>query len=360
MSMFGEPQDESGEGLVFSFTGQVRSFLGLSLKNGLLNIVTLSLYRFWAKTETRRRIWSAIGINDEPLEYTGRGKELFFGFLFAMLLLGAPLLVIALGVQFLGPVVAFAAILLFYPFLLGLLGYARFSAFRYMASRTTWRGVRFQLRGSGIRYGLTFLGYVVLSGITLGWFWPAAQRRLAGRLWGSLSYGDRKLSFDLEKAQNVSIYAPFIPAAIGFGILYVVAMAGMGLLNPELHKAAQPDIAFMAKFYAVLLLLGLAWAVMFAPYHVAQLRSVAEGTHLDGLRFDLALRWQDMVSLWVGNIALLVLSLGFLAPLVQARTARRLASSLRSRGAADLHAVQAPSGPRTGEGLADAFGVIDF
>ncbi len=360
MSMFGEPQDESGEGLVFSFTGQVRSFLGLSLKNGLLNIVTLSLYRFWAKTETRRRIWSAIRINDEPLEYTGRGKELFFGFLFAMLLLGLPVLVIAVGVQFLGPLVAGLAFLLVYPFMIGLLGFARFSAFRYMASRTTWRGVRFQLRGSGLRYGLAFLGYALMSAITLGWYWPAAQRRLAGRLWGALSYGDRQMNFNLEKAQNVSIYAPFIPAAMGFAILYVVVMFAFGLTEVTDAKAPTPDLMVILKFYAVLPLLAVAWAVMFAPYHVAQLRSVAEGTHLDGLRFDLQLRWQDMASLWVGNVAMLILSLGLLAPMVQARTARVLTRSLKSRGSADLHTTQAPAGPRTGEGLADAFGVIDF
>lgn len=54
--------------------------LKLSIVNFLLGVVTLSVYRFWAKTNVRRHIWSCVHINGEPLEYTGRGMELFKGF----------------------------------------------------------------------------------------------------------------------------------------------------------------------------------------------------------------------------------------------------------------------------------------
>ena len=53
--------------------------------NLLLRVLTLGIYHFWAKTEVRKRIWSAIRINDEPLTYTGRGMELFLGFLIVFL-----------------------------------------------------------------------------------------------------------------------------------------------------------------------------------------------------------------------------------------------------------------------------------
>jgi hypothetical protein len=76
------------------------SFLGLSLKNGPLNLVTLTLYRFWGKTEVRRRVWRSTFLNDEPFEYTGRGVELFVGFLLALLLVGGPFLFIVFGAQF--------------------------------------------------------------------------------------------------------------------------------------------------------------------------------------------------------------------------------------------------------------------
>ena len=48
-------------------------FLGLSLLNGVLRILTLGIYHFWGKTEVRQRIWSAVRIDGEPLDYRGTG-----------------------------------------------------------------------------------------------------------------------------------------------------------------------------------------------------------------------------------------------------------------------------------------------
>ncbi|MDZ4320656.1 MAG: DUF898 family protein, partial [Phenylobacterium sp.] len=137
--------DEGAETLVFSTTLQPSKFLGLSLKNGLLNIVTLTLWRFWGKTEVRRRVWSGVRLNDEAFEYTGRGVELFVGFLLALVVLGAPLLLVVFAGQFLHPALFGLMLMPLYLFIYWLWGFGVFSAFRYMASRTTWRGIRFRL-----------------------------------------------------------------------------------------------------------------------------------------------------------------------------------------------------------------------
>ena len=50
-------------------------------KNAFLNLVSLSFYRFWARTNLRRYFWSSVRIGGEPLEYTGQARELFIGFL---------------------------------------------------------------------------------------------------------------------------------------------------------------------------------------------------------------------------------------------------------------------------------------
>ncbi|MCY4396908.1 MAG: DUF898 family protein, partial [Rhodospirillaceae bacterium] len=53
------------------------------LVNLALSILTLGIYRFWGRTRIRRYVWSQTSLLGEPLEYTGRGIELFLGFLFA-------------------------------------------------------------------------------------------------------------------------------------------------------------------------------------------------------------------------------------------------------------------------------------
>lgn len=352
----------TGEHLTFAAAIEPGKLLGLSLKNGLLNIVTLTLYRFWGRTEVRRRIWNGVHLNGEPFEYTGRGLELFLGFVFASLVVGLPFLLIVFGAQLLGPVVAALVILPLYLGLFVLLGFARFRAFRYLASRTVWRGIRFQLVGSAAAYGWKFLGYILLSGITLGWFGPAAARRLAAPLWGGLKFGDRPIRFDLEAARKVKVYSVFalgwIVAVIAYFLL-VGVIIGMAPALTAAQERGEPPLAQIGMIYLLGFGFGVAMVFAFAPYQAAMLRSIVAGLGFDDARFRLALAWTDLVGLMISNLLISVLTLGFLFPVVEARTARFLIRRLSSLGLADLAAArQAPGGPRTGEGLADAFGVV--
>lgn len=361
MSMFGGPVVENGEELRIEQRADPRSFLGLSFKNGLLNLVTLTLYRFWGKTEVRRRLWSSIYVNDDPLEYTGRGVELFVGFLLALAVIGLPFLLLVFAAQFLGPVIAGLSLLLLYAGMGYLIGFGRFTAFRYLASRTAWRGLRFHMAGSANRYAWTFLGYVALSAVTGGWFWPAAQRRLSGELWNSLRFGDKAFRFDIDRARD---HEPVYPAYIATCVLTVVAYIALIILvialSPGITQGeeADPTLTDMAMVYLALLLAAPLFALAVAPYQAASLRTVAAGVRLEQARTRLELKWLQIAWLTMTNVALVAVSLGFLTPFVQARTSKYLLNRVRASGEANLTDVrQAPEGPQTGEGLADAFGL---
>src|SRR5262245_52016259 len=75
-------------------------FVKLIFKNGLLILLTTSIYRFWARTNMRRYLWNNVVIGGEPLEYTGRGIELFIGFLIASSIL-FPVFLLYTALQFL-------------------------------------------------------------------------------------------------------------------------------------------------------------------------------------------------------------------------------------------------------------------
>ena len=63
------------------YDGTIGGLYWIFIKNLLLNIVTLSIYRFWGKTNLRRYAWSHTSLQGQRFEYTGRGGELFVGFL---------------------------------------------------------------------------------------------------------------------------------------------------------------------------------------------------------------------------------------------------------------------------------------
>jgi uncharacterized membrane protein YjgN (DUF898 family) len=354
-----------GDALVLTHRVSSSSFLGLSLRNGLLNLITLTLYRFWGKTEVRRRLWRAVYLNDEPFEYTGRGVELFLGFLIALALIGLPFLLVVFGAQLLGPAIAALVLLPFYVFVGFLAGYGRFTAFRYLTSRTSWRGVRFQLKGSPAAYGWKWWGYSFLTGFSLGWFWPAAQRRLAAPLWDGLRFGDRRFRFDLEAARKERVYGAYAIGWIGMIVGYFVMVAVFAVaLAPMVRQTggatpAEPTLAQMGLIYLTLGVMTLGYAVLFAPYHAAMLRSIARGISFEDVRFRLAIRWWQIAGLTLSNIALATFSLGFLMPFIEARTLRFLIDRLEAEGRADLSTIRqsADTGPRTGEGIADAFGL---
>lgn len=349
----------AGETLTFGQTIEPKAFIGLSLKNGLLNIITLTLYRFWGKTEVRRRVWGNVSLNGEPFEYTGKGKELFIGFLIATLVVGVPYLALILAIQFVNAM--FTLLLLpVYVAMVVLIGMAIFMTYRYQASRTIWRGVRFHLSGKASGYGWSYLGYAFVSGITLGWYAPVMTMKLAERIWGEMSYGDQRFSW--ARAHKHNLYGPYavawIVGLVGYiGLIATIIPAAIG----SARTGAEPSVLLFFQFYAYGLVYALIVVLASVAYHAAVLREIAASIRIGEARFALDVKGGALLGLTFGSIAIIVLSLGFLQPVAMARTVKFLIARLSSEGTVPLtEARQAPRGPKTGEGLADAFDVSPF
>ncbi|WP_395650393.1 YjgN family protein [Brevundimonas sp.] len=357
-----------GQALVFDTTLIPSSFIGLSLKNGLLNLVTLTLWRFWGKTEVRRRVWQGIRLNGDAFEYTGRGKELFIGFLLALLVLGLPFLLIIFAIQFLGPMIAPLLILPLYIFLFWLVGFGVFTAYRYMASRTTWRGIRFRLGGSATNFGWKYLGVLLLTGITAGWYGPAGERSLAESLWRDLKFGDRKFRFNMQRSEREGVYGAFalgwfltiVPYFLFIGVIVAIGVASGAYGSPNAlasNDQPMPELAMVMIIYAVLLAFAPILLLIWSPYYAAMLRSITAGVGIDDATFRIDVKALPLWWLMIVNLFFLLITLGFAMPWVQARTAHFLVQRLSSTGTAQVdEALQTGTGPQSGEGLADAFG----
>ena len=173
-----------------SFTGRNGDFRRLVVRGALLELVTFGFYRFWLTTDIRRHLWSHTEIAGDALEYTGRGRELLFGFLIALAVLGPIFLVYFLIGLEAERIKAFASLPL-YLFLFAFGQFAAYRARRYRLTRTVWRGVRFWMTGSGWSYAWRSMLWGLLLGPSIGFAYPwrtaALERfKLRHTLYGNL------------------------------------------------------------------------------------------------------------------------------------------------------------------------------
>ncbi len=178
-----------------SFSGDRGEFVRLVARGATLELVTVGFYRFWLTTDIRRQLWSNTVIDGDSAEYTGRGKELLFGFLFALAIL-APVYIayflVGIEAERLSRFAGFPLFLFLYLF-----GhFAIYRARRYRLTRTVWRGARFWMSGSGWSYAARAVLWALLVVLTLGLALPWREAALERYKMRHCHYGDLQGRFD--------------------------------------------------------------------------------------------------------------------------------------------------------------------
>jgi uncharacterized membrane protein YjgN (DUF898 family) len=297
-------------GRAIRFTGSWREYLPIAATNVLLTIVTLGVYRFWANARERRYLWSRTDVIGDRLEWTGTGKEMFIGFLIVM----AVLIPFFLFIQFLFPALvargkmeaAGGIIMLFYIGLIYLGGFARFRALRYRLSRTFWRGIRGGSDEPGWNYGGEYLGRVALALMTLWIVWPWAATRLWNSRWNQMSFGPLHFRTELTaeglKRRWAAVY--LVPIAV-----FVVGSIGAGLIGASFMEDG--STSFTAIFIGIALLFYLIIPLMTLHWYAKFYRKAADSLSLGDLEFGFDATTWDWLKLFLGNIGLAIVTLGF-------------------------------------------------
>ncbi|MBX9587999.1 MAG: DUF898 domain-containing protein [Hyphomonadaceae bacterium] len=344
-------------------------FLGLSLLNGLLRILTLGVYHFWGKTEVRQRIWSAVRVDGEPLEYRGTGSELFRGFLIVFFLVLLPLGLITLVAPLLWgarPVGRGAIESLIWIVLFSLWGVGIHRARRYRLSRTRWRGIRAGLSGSSAPFAWTYLWTTLLIPLTLGWILPWRAARLHQALFNETHFGDKAFVFT---GRAGPLYKRFWLVWVSAIVLFVVvstAVAGVVGMSYTGRTAGPPANPFtwdkIAAIVAIVFAALLIFAMIRAWYSSRMFNYFASETTYQGCRFHLATTVPSLVWLVASNYLIRTLSLTLLSPIAEARATRYIIDRLSLEGPVEWQAIgQNPDALLTrGEGLAEAFNVDAF
>jgi len=308
------------------FAGERGPLFRLVLKNAFLTLITLGIYRFWAKTWLRRYLWSHTRAADEPLEYTGTAKELFLGFLIVISVLfpfGVAYAILDILAQSWNPM---AQSMLGAGYLLALLlliQAARFRMWRYRLSRTTWRGIRFGLDGSTWRFLALSIGWFALTALTLGLAYPWMRVALTRYRLRNTRFGNTRFTFEgsgwaLSKKWGIAwlVLIAFLIVLIAI----VVYFAHSGDVLPTEMPAggegagtAKPPGAAQALLPLVPILAFLAWFPIYVWYRVGEFRYVVACTRFGDASFRSEARTRRVLMLLMSTgLAFLGLG-GFLA-----------------------------------------------
>lgn len=360
MDQYVRTQSDPDKAIVF--TGSWREYLPIAASNALLTIVTLGVYRFWAAARQRRYLWSRTEFIGDPLEWTGTGKEMFIGFLIVM----AFMMPFFLFIQFLFPALAArgeagaaAGIMtLFYIGLIYLGGFAKFRALRYRLSRSWWRGIRGGSDDPGWNYGGEHLGRTILSAMTMWLIWPWAATRLWNARWSKMSFGPLSFHCDMDseglKARWIAIYLSPIVAIFAVGIIGAIIGTSLSGFGPKPSDASLGVIVVfvIVAIYGIIPLAILNW---YAKFY----RKAASELELGSMRFGFdASSWQ-WLKLWLGNIGLAIVTLGFGLTYWGYRNWAFMIRHLHVYGEIDVTTLTQSTthAPAEAEGFADAFDI---
>ena len=366
------------------YDGSLWQLYKIVILNLVLTLLTLGLYRFWAKTRLRRFLWGNATANQDRLEYAGTGNELLLGFLIVLFPILLPLFLVLgtsnLLLQGFAPnwvwVIDFTQPLL----ILFLIGVALFRARYYRLTRTRWRGIRAGQTGSAMRYGLMVLASYLAAIFSAGLSWPWSQAWLFRYKMSNTWLGNRRFEFD---GSSAALYPSFLAAWAATLVLPFVIMMAVGVivaltvgfeafegledvdLDAQLAPGASETEPFALSGWAAvasampIVLVVFAVVAAWQWFNAAKYRLFARHSRLDSLGFTLQLTGWSLAKFTLANLALLLLTVGLALPWILHRRAKFYAKRLMAHGTIDYGGVgQSPlRAPETGEGLADAFDI---
>jgi uncharacterized membrane protein YjgN (DUF898 family) len=350
------------EASAFRFTGRWQEFLPIALTNLLLTVVTLGIYRFWAKARERRYLWSRTEFIDETLEWTGTGAEMFKGFLVAIVLLAPALFFFQTGFQAMvlrgQGAIAGAIALVLYLGILGLGGVARYRALRYRLSRTYWHGIRGGGEPGGWAYGASFVWKTLAGFFALSLLVPWSAISLWNERWSAMSFGPHRFEANattdgLMGRWLLLLISPFLALLIA-GV--IGAATGAFSFDPTRQPGpvtiAVTAFAFLVAFYLVIALIGVG-------YFAAYLRNAVSGLELGEVRFTFTATSGAWLKLFLGHAALVVATLGIGFVFIGYRNWSFFIRHLEAAGEIDLDMLTQSTTTASGdaEGLAAAFDI---
>ena len=293
-----------------AFHGKGSDFFGVIIVNWLLTVVTLGFYYPWAKANKLKFLYGETSLNDDRFAFHGTGKEMFKGFIKALILFGLLYGLLFLFVFLEMPIIG---VLLFYCGILAVLPIAIHGSYRYRMSRTSWRGIRFGYRGDRTELVKNFFKWIFFTIVSFGIYGSWMTINLRKYILNNIRFGDAKFEYEGDG-----------------GDYFVLNLKG---------------------YFLTLITLGIYmfwWQKDLINYYIDNLSVEKDG---EAIRLQSTITGGGIFQLAVVNILIIIFTLGFGYAWAVCRTMEFLFSNIEMEGNLDLDSLH-----QTEENFKDATG----
>ncbi len=356
------PVDQLGETSTASnrvrhplFWGTGQSLFGIFIVNTFLTLITLGIYSFWGRARVREFLNSQTSFANARFAYHGTGKELFTGWLKAMLVFGIPYLSLSAipffvhGIpQYISQGIAGLLLLYFIPV-------AVVGAHRYRMSRTSLRNIRFSFRGTVKDYTNLWLKGSVLTVLTLGFYYPFFENARRHYLVSHSQFGSRAFEYDGTGKGLLAVYSK----AAGLYVVSIILLSSVTFAAITAYLSVPitdtKTILFASSSLPIITIIGL--IVSWFYLQAARQRFFWNHTQFGESRFTSTVTAWKIFELRLGHLFLLMSTLGLAWPWVQVRNLQFFYYYTALSGPSNLHQIEqeALDASPTGEELAGFF-----
>ena len=337
------------------FTGSGSEYFKIWIVNVLLTIITLGLYYPWAKVRNRRYFYSNTILNDRNFEYHATGKQLFIGFLIALVLF-----IVYTMIGQLHPGLAGIFLLIF----LLAMPWLVWRSLMFNMKVTSFSNVHFSFAGTlGNSYTI-FIGYpflvmvlILVTGLLSSILIPTLEN-LDSSLMGigmvvlGIGFMLAYLSFIAFLSKSIKEYVingsrygqgifetklktkKFVIIMLKTAALSLIPMFGLsfviGAIMPTMMGSSYTpgssaiggaELAFILGYFAMIFIMMLVMS-----YYVSRERAyVYENTQLDNkIAFASTLKARSFAWIMASNFFLILITLGLYFPWAKVRVARMM------------------------------------
>lgn len=283
-----------GESSRFVFTGTASEYFGIWIVNILLIIVTIGFYAPWAKVRRLRYFYGNSWLEHENFDFTGIPTKILLGRIIAI-----GLYITAAGLTSINPDYAWAfpiLILLVLPWLLR-------ATYRFNARNSKYRNSRFYFSGTNPAAYKTYLGWIMLTVLSLGLLFPYAFYKHKQYQFEHLHVG--QVPFKLHATVRHYYAAMLIPL-----VFYIAIVAFVGFLITSVWYVLVAILMPLIIVLVVYLSLGLLIPFMQGAVYRITWSNLSVGNS----RFSCDLNEWRYVWIVATNLLARIASLGLLTP----------------------------------------------